>query len=70
MPKEKEYVLKDILKKHNSSQKNFAEWLGITEQGLIKAINKGLNKSYLCSLQIYLMELRGINIDIEYDIFE
>lgn len=67
--KGKKFDLKRILRGHGSSQKDFAKWLGITPEGLSIANKNGLPKAYLESLKNYCLELRGISLEVNLDLF-
>lgn len=61
--------LAKILRDHGSSQKQFAEWLGITPEGLSMASKNGLSKAYQEALKNFCGELRGISLAIDLNFF-
>jgi hypothetical protein len=61
--------LKKVLRTHGSSQKDFAQWLGMTPEGLCIANKSGLSKALSCALHAYCAELRGISLKIDLEFF-
>lgn len=61
--------LAKILRDHGSSQKQFAEWLGITPEGLSMANKNGLSKAYSEALKNYCAELRGVSLTVDLNCF-
>lgn len=69
MAKKNKFNLAKILRDHGSSQKQFAEWLGMTPEGLSMASKNGLSKAYLEALKNYCSELRGVCLAIDFNFF-
>lgn len=69
MAKKNKFNLAKILRDHGSSQKDFAEWLGITPEGLSIASKNGLSKAYKEALKNFCAELRGVSLAIDLNCF-
>jgi transcriptional regulator with XRE-family HTH domain len=62
-----EIKVKEILKKNNSTQEDFANYLGLDRVSLNKNINhaKKTRQSMIDSLKMFIAQKRGIRFEID-----
>lgn len=61
--------IKAILKQHKITQQDFANYLGLTREGLNMKINRGEpSQSIVDSLKFIVAEKRGFKIDVNLDL--
>jgi len=61
-----EININEILKKNNITQKEFAEYLGMTREALNTNINHGKQRNGMINnLKLFVAKKRGIIFDIE-----
>jgi predicted transcriptional regulator len=65
----KKSTISELLKVEGTSNKKFAKWLNVSEEGLSRRLKaaeeKGLDKELESSLKMFLMEKRGISIKVD-----
>ena len=70
--KKREYkksTISELLKAEGTSNRRFAKWLGVSEEGISRRLKaaeeKGLDKELESSLKLFLMEKKGISIKVD-----
>lgn len=70
--KKREYkksTISELLKAEGTSNRRFAKWLGASEEGVSRKLKaaeeKGLDKELESSLKLFLLEKKGIKIQVD-----
>jgi len=61
--------IKEILKQHKITQQSFAEYLGMTREGLNMKLNREEpSQSIINSLKFLVAEKRGVKIEVDLNL--
>lgn len=65
---DQDFNLSEALKARGSNQKNYAEWLGQTSEGLTKRKGK-MGVEAICAFKTYVAGLSGVSFELKKNKF-